>query len=102
MNNILAAAAASAVVVLSTSAALACGQPTVAAMQAGAGAPKVLLAQTTQQGDPAAQPSRGRQSETTVGDKSAPPVSHDQATTSTNQPSVEQKEKVQKLGQELK
>src|SRR5689334_4089607 len=101
MHNVLAAAAASVVVVLSTFAALAGGQRTVAATQAAAAAPKVLLAQATEQGDPAARPSRGPQSETTVGDKSAP-ASPDQATTSANQPSAEQKEKVQKLGQELK
>ena len=95
MHKALAAAAVSAVIVLSTSAA-------VAATQAAAAATKVLLAQATQQGDPAARPSRGRHSETTVGDKSAPPASPDQAPTSTNQPSVEQKEKAQKLGQELK
>ena len=104
MHNVLAAAAASAVVVLvPTSATLACGQRTVAAIQEAAAAAKVIVAQATQQRDPAARPSGRPQSEMSVGDKSGPPATPDQATASTDQPSsLEQKEKAQKLGQEVK
>ena len=104
MHNVLAAATASAIVaLLSTSAALACEQRTVAALQGAVAAPKVLLAQATQQGNPADRPGRGAQSEASVGDKSAPPATPDQATASTDQPSVvKQKEDAQKLGQEAK
>jgi hypothetical protein len=101
MRNVLAATTASAIVaLLSTSDALACEQRTLAAMQEAAAAPNVLLAQATQQGNSAARP--GAQSEESVGDKSAPPATSDQATASTNQPSVKQKEEAQKLGQEVK
>ena len=104
MHNVLAAAAVSAVVaLLSTAAALACeGRQTAAATQEAGAAPKVLLAQAIQQGDPAARPGRGPRPDTSAGDKSAPPASPGRAAASTNQPTVKQKEEAQKLGQEVK
>jgi RES domain-containing protein len=105
MYNVLAAATASAAVLLSTSATLACEHRTVAAIQ-DAAAPKVLLAQATQQENPPAQSGREAQSDASVGNKSASPAT---STTSAgqssvlNQPSVvKQKEEAQKLGQEVK
>ena len=52
--------AASAIVLLLHLPAFACGQRTVAVIQETAAAPKVLLAQATQQGNPVARPKSRR------------------------------------------